>query len=53
MQCLGSNDYVALLTAGLFHGATDQKPSRFQVISEKKIKHPLAFGDVEIDFIQL
>lgn len=51
MQYLGSNYYVALLTAGLFHGATHQKPSRFQVISDKRIKHPLAFGDVEIDFI--
>jgi len=51
MQYLGANYYVALLTAGLFHGATHQKPSRFQVISDKRIKHPLAFGDVEIDFI--
>lgn len=51
MQYLGSNYYIALLTAGLFHGATHQKPARFQVISDKRIKHPLAFGDVEIDFI--
>ncbi len=46
-----SNYYVALLTAGLFYGATHQKPARFQVISDKRIKRPLAFGDVEIDFI--
>ena len=51
MQYLCANYYVALLTAGLFHGATHQKPARFQVISDKRIKHPLAFGDVEIDFI--
>jgi predicted transcriptional regulator of viral defense system len=51
MQYLGSNYYVALLTAGLFHGATHQKPSKFQVISDKRIKRPLTFGDVEIDFI--
>jgi len=51
MQYMEANYYVALLTAGLFHGATHQKPSRFQVISDKRIKHPLAFGDVEIDFI--
>lgn len=51
MQYLGINYYVALLTAGLFHGATHQKPARFQVISDKHIKHPLTFGDVEIDFI--
>ncbi len=51
MEYLCANYYVALLTAGLFHGATHQKPARFQVISDKRIKHPLAFGDVEIDFI--
>lgn len=51
MQYLDSNYYVALLTAGLFHGATHQKPSRFQLISDKRIKHSLVFGDVEIDFI--
>lgn len=48
---LGANYYVALLTAGLFYGATHQKPARFQVISDKRIKHTLVFGDVEIDFI--
>ena len=51
MKYLGVNYYVALLTAGLFHGATHQKPARFQVISDKRIKHPSTFGDVEIDFI--
>jgi len=51
MQYLGANYYVALLTAGLFHGATHQKPARFQIISDKRIKRSLAFGDVEIDFI--
>jgi predicted transcriptional regulator of viral defense system len=51
MQYLGTNYYVALLSAGLFHGATHQKPARFQVISNKRIKHPSIFGDVEIDFI--
>lgn len=51
MQHLDANYYVALLTAGLFHGATHQKPARFQVISDKRIKRPLVFGDVEIDFI--
>ncbi|MBY0545596.1 MAG: type IV toxin-antitoxin system AbiEi family antitoxin [Gammaproteobacteria bacterium] len=35
----------------MFHGATHQKPARFQVISDKRIKHPSTFGDVEIDFI--
>lgn len=51
MKHLGVNYYVALLTAGLFHGATHQKPARFQVISDKRIKHSSTFGDVEIDFI--
>ena len=51
MQYLGANYYVALLTAGLFYGATHQKPARFQVISDKRIKRPLIFGDVEIYFI--
>ncbi len=51
MQYLDVNYYVALLSAGLFHGATHQKPARFQVISDKRIKHPSTFGDVEIDYI--
>jgi len=51
MQYLDANYYVALLTAGLFQGATHQKPARFQVISDKRIKHPSVFGDVEINFI--
>jgi predicted transcriptional regulator of viral defense system len=51
MQYLGAHYYVALLSAGLFHGATHQKPARFQVISDRRIKHPSTFGDVEIDYI--
>ncbi|MDB2592964.1 type IV toxin-antitoxin system AbiEi family antitoxin [Gammaproteobacteria bacterium] len=51
MKYLGANYYVALLSAGLFHGATHQKPARFQVVSDKRIKHPSSFGDVEIDYI--
>lgn len=51
MQYLGANYYVALLSAGLFHGATHQKPARFQVISDKRIKHPSTFGNVEIEYI--
>lgn len=46
-----SNYYVSLLTAGLFYGATHQKPAKFQVISDKRIKRNLIFGDVEISFI--
>lgn len=51
MQYLGAHYYVALLSAGLFHGATHQKPARFQVISDRRIKHPSTFGDVVIDYI--
>lgn len=51
MRYLGANYYVALLSAGLFHGATHQKPGKFQVISDKRIKHPSSFGNVEIDYI--
>ena len=51
MKYLGINYYVALLSAGLFYGATHQKPARFQVISDKRIKHPSIFGDVEINYI--
>ena len=51
MEYMGAHYYVALLSAGLFHGATHQKPARFQVISDKRIKHPSIFGDVEIDYI--
>ncbi|GAG96940.1 unnamed protein product, partial [marine sediment metagenome] len=43
--------YVSLLSAGLFYGATHQKPAKFQVISDKRIKRKLIFGDVEINFI--
>ena len=51
MKYLDANYYVALLSAGLLHGATHQKAARFQVISDKRIKHPSSFGDVEIDYI--
>lgn len=50
MRYVGANYYVALLSAGLFHGATHQKPAAFQVISDKEMKSPLIFGSVEIDF---
>lgn len=45
------NYYVSLLTAGLFYGATHQKPAQFQIISDKRIKRRLIFGKVEITFI--
>ena len=51
MKHLGANYYVSLLSAGLFFGASHQKPSRFQIISDKRIKKPLVFKNVAIDVI--
>ena len=51
MRHLKVDYYVGLLSAGLFFGATHQKPSRFQVITNKRIKHSLEFGDVIIELI--
>ena len=43
--------YVGLLSAAAFYGATHQKPSKFQVISNKRIYHPLVFGEIEIELL--
>lgn len=51
MQHLEVDYYVGLLSAGLFYGATHQKPARFQVFSNKRIKHSLEFGNVVIELI--
>jgi predicted transcriptional regulator of viral defense system len=51
MQHLKADYYVGLLSAGLFYGATHQKPARFQIITNKRIKHSLEFGDVVIELI--
>lgn len=51
MQYLKADYYVGLLSAGLFFGATHQKPARFQVITNKRIKHSLEFGDVVIELV--
>lgn len=51
MKHLNLDYYVALLTAGLFYGATHQKPARFQVMLSKRMSRNLIFGDVEIEFI--
>lgn len=36
----------------MFYGAIHQKPARFQVITNKRIKHPLKFGDVVIELAE-
>lgn len=51
IKYLNVDYYVALLSAAVFHGATHQKPAKFQVISNKRIKHSLSFGEVEIELI--
>jgi len=51
MEHLQADYYVGLLSAGLFYGATHQRPTRFQVITNKRIKHSLKFGDVVIELI--
>ena len=51
MKHLNADYYVGLLSAGLFFGATHQKPARFQVITNKRIKHSLAFGDIVIELV--
>ena len=51
MRYLQADYYVGLLSAGLFYGATHQKPARFQVITDRRIKHSLEFGDVVIELV--
>jgi predicted transcriptional regulator of viral defense system len=51
MKYINADYYVGLLSAAAYHGASHQKPARFQVISNKKIKHSLSFGKVKIDLI--
>ena len=51
MKHLKAEYYTALLSAASFYGATHQKPARFQVITNKLIKHPLEFGQVKLEII--
>lgn len=51
MGYLDAEYYVGLLSAAMYFGATHQKPARFQVISNKRIKHSLKFGQVVIELI--
>lgn len=51
MKHLQADYYVALLSAAQYYGATHQKPARFQVISNKRLRHSLTFGQVSIELI--
>lgn len=51
MKHLKVEYYVSLLSAAEYYGAAHQKSAYFQVISTKRIKHPLKFGRIAIDII--
>jgi predicted transcriptional regulator of viral defense system len=51
MKHIDASYYVALLSAAEFYGAAHQKPMVFQVISSKRIKHSLKFGQVHIQLL--
>jgi len=51
MKHLQADYYVSLLSGAAFYGATHQKPNSFQIITNKRIKHPLEFGQVRLDLI--
>lgn len=51
MKHINADYYVALLSAAEFYGASHQKPMVFQVVSNKRIKHSLKFGQVHIKLI--
>ena len=51
MKYINAEYYVALLSAGEFYGAAHQKPMVFQVVTDRRIKHSLKFGQVQIKLI--
>lgn len=51
MKYLDAEYYIALLSAAGFYGASHQKPMVFQVITNRRIKHSLKFGQVHIKLI--
>ena len=51
MKYLNAEYYVALLSAAGFYGASHQKPMVFQVVTNRRIKHSLKFGQVHIKLI--
>lgn len=51
MKHLDAEYYVALLSAAGFYGASHQKPMVFQVVTNRRIKHSLKFGQVHIKLI--
>lgn len=51
MQCLQADYYVSLLSAAAHHGASHQKAGCFEVITNKRIKHPLTFGQIKLEIV--
>lgn len=51
MKHIDAQYYVALLSAAGFYGAAHQKPMVFQVVTNRRIKHSLKFGQVHIKLI--
>ncbi len=51
MKHIDAGYYVALLSAAGFYGASHQKPMVFQVVTNRRIKHSLKFGQVHIKLI--
>lgn len=51
MKHIDADYYVALLSAAGFYGASHQKPMVFQVVTNRRIKHSLKFGQIHIKLI--
>lgn len=51
MEYLQVDYYASLLTAAQYYGASHQKPHIFQIVSNKRTKYPLEFGQVKIEII--
>lgn len=51
MNHINAGYYVALLSAAGFYGASHQKPMVFQVVTNRRIKHSLKFGQVHLKLI--
>lgn len=51
MNYLKADYYVSLLSGAQYHGASHQKPGRFQIISNIRNKHPLEFGQIKLEMI--
>ena len=49
MKYIHADYYVSLLSGAQYYGVAHQKPARFQLITDKRIKHPLAFSQVRIE----